>query len=68
MCRTYVEDMIDFKVSDHWRDHYFENGLTPYHSPAYARCRDRHLARLDSIEALLERLVDVLERRASNAS
>ena len=44
MCRTAVEDMIDFPVSDHWRDYYFEKGLTPHHSPIYTRRPERQLA------------------------
>lgn len=31
------EDMIDFPVSDDWRDFYYEIGLTSYPSPKYVR-------------------------------
>jgi len=31
------EDLIDFPVSDDWRDYYYERGLTPYPSPRYMR-------------------------------
>lgn len=31
------EDYIDFKVSDTWRDYYYEQGLTPYHSGNYLK-------------------------------
>jgi len=31
----YREDAIDFRVSDTWRDYYFETGLTPYPSSTY---------------------------------
>ena len=41
MCRTFVTDLIDFQVSDAWRDHYFEMGLTPFHSSSYRFCKHR---------------------------
>ena len=56
MCRTYVEDMIDFFVSDTYRDHYFELMKTPHHSLSYRGCRDRLADRLDAIDRKLLRL------------
>ena len=41
MCRTYVENQIDFRCSDSWQDYYFERGITPFHSPSYRSCTDR---------------------------
>lgn len=47
------KDMIDFPVSDAWRDHYYDCGLTPYRSPGY---RSRESRELDSLCRELERL------------
>lgn len=53
-------DPIDFLVSDNWRDHYYECGLTPYPSPTYQRPGDRML-----IEALRECMGSVAELSAN---
>ena len=44
------DDLIDFPVSNLWRDYYYEVGLTKYPSPNYISSRDR---------ALLEALADI---------
>ena len=60
MCRTFVEDRIPFRCSDTWRDHYYEQGLTPHHSPGYSRCRDRLAERQESLETTVKELVDAV--------
>lgn len=62
MCRTYVEEQIDFPVADVWRDHYYERGLTPYHSPNYAQCRERPMYQM--MEQMMERLTTAIEALA----
>ena len=53
------EDLIDFPVSDAWRDFYYEAGLTPFPSPSYLSRRDGEMAaHLERIERLLARLVE----------
>ena len=59
MCRTYVENLIDFQCSDTWQDDYFEQGLTPFHSPGYERCRDRLDRRVRIIEESIEELATI---------
>ena len=61
MCRDYREDQIDFPVADIWRDHYFDQGLTPFHSPGYRACRDRLADRQDRIEESLKELGHTLQ-------
>lgn len=41
------EDMIDFPVSDTWRDYYYEKGLTPYPSPRYFNRRTDEMKSLN---------------------
>ena len=64
MCRTYVDDRIDFPCSDLWKDYYFELGQTPFHSPGYASCRDRIDDRLTQLEESIAALADVLRDMA----
>ncbi len=53
-------DLIDFPVSDIWRDHYYEQGLTTYPSPAY---RSELVATIDGLRGELKRLNDLVEKR-----
>jgi hypothetical protein len=46
----YQEDVIDFPVSDTWRDYYFEMGLTPYPSSTY------YQRQIDTLVEKLEQL------------
>lgn len=65
MCRRFVDDMIDFPTSDAFRDHYYEMGLTPHHSPSYSGCRDLMLDRLERERRQMERdLVEMSDRTA----
>ncbi len=60
MCRTYTEDTIDFQCSDSWRDHYFERGLTAFHSPGYKGCRDRLWDGQERLEEVVRALADLV--------
>lgn len=61
MCRTYVEDFIDFRCSDTYRDHYFEAGQTPFHSPRYRGCRDRLASKQIDLDDKLAGLAEAVE-------
>ena len=70
MCRTYVEDMIDFPVSDNFRDFYFGKGQSPFHSPTYAKCPERQLASTltAAVRDLQNTIVETTQALASAAS
>ena len=56
------EDMIDFLVSDAWRDYYYERGLTPRPSPRYYHQENRELKNIrQEVERLSRALEDVLQ-------
>ena len=61
MCRTYVEEMIDFPVSDSWRNHYFDRGLTPHHSPRYRSCRDTLEEKVDGLEDVIRSFLEAMQ-------
>lgn len=61
------QDMIDFPVSDDWRDYYYELGLTPFPSPKYHSRRNyqpptigppHHDDRVDKLASLVRRLTN----------
>jgi len=53
-----MDDMIDFRVSDTWRDHYAAQGLT-YSSGRHERVIER---RLSAIDKDLQRLGEILKQ------
>ena len=53
------DDLIDFPVSNLWRDFYYETGLTNHPSPNYISSRDR--AMLDVLEEISNALKSLLE-------
>ena len=56
------EDMIDFPVSDTWRDYYYERGLTPRPSSKYYNQENRELKNIrQEVERLSRALEDVLQ-------
>ena len=56
------EDMIDFPVSDTWRDYYYERGLTPRPSSRYYNQESSELKNIrQEIERLSRTLEDVLQ-------
>lgn len=58
------EDLIDFPVSDTWRDYYYEIGLTPYPSPRYYERQNEELQGLrQEIARLNDILAPLLKRR-----
>ena len=63
MCRTYVEDLIDFPVSDQYRDYYFDKGMTPQHSPKYRACRDRLADKQEALESRIQELAEAQVRK-----
>lgn len=54
------DDLIDFPVSDIWRDYYYEQGLTTYPSPNY---RSELVAAVDRLKDELKRLNDLFRQR-----
>ena len=59
-----MEDMIDFPVSDTYRDAYYEQGLTRYPSPGYISGRDQ--AFIDAMHAIVSALQDLREERGGS--
>ena len=53
------DDLIDFPVSNLWRDFYYETGLTNHPSPRYISGPDR--AMLDVLEEISNALKSLLE-------
>jgi len=53
------DDLIDFPVSNLWRDFYYETGLTNHPSPGYMSGPDR--AMLDVLEGISNALKSLLE-------
>ena len=53
------DDLIDFPVSNLWRDYYYETGLTNHPSPRYISGPDR--AMLDVLEEISNALKSLLE-------
>jgi len=53
------DDLIDFPVSNLWRDFYYETGLTAHPSPGYMSAPDR--AMLDVLEEISNALKSLLE-------
>ena len=53
------DDLIDFPVSNLWRDYYCETGLTAHPSPRYIAGPDR--AMLDVLEEISNALKSLLE-------
>ena len=62
MCRTYVENLIDFKCSDSWQDYYFEKMMTPFHSPSYRACRDRLADGYSKLEGVIKEIAVSVSR------
>ena len=56
-----MEDMIDFRCSDTFRDGYYEQGLTPYHSPSYYD-PPKLPQYIDRVQQLLEILTEQHQR------
>ena len=52
------DDLIDFPVSNLWRDYYYEVGLTAHPSPGYISGPDR--AMLDVLEEISNALKSLL--------
>lgn len=53
------DDLIDFPVSDIWRDYYYERGLTTYPSPDY---RSELVAAVERLRGELKRLNELFRR------
>jgi len=53
------DDLIDFPVSNLWRDYYYETGLTAHPSAGYMSGPDR--AMLDVLEEISNALKSLLE-------
>lgn len=64
----YQEDAIDFRVSDTWRDYYFETGLTPYPSSTYyQRQVDTLVEKLEQVRLTIASLSIPVTRLARGA-
>lgn len=56
------EDLIDFPVSDTWRDYYYEMGMTTHPSPRYWSSRNVETEQLKQLKKEIARLSAVLEK------
>ena len=71
-----TEDLIDFKVSDAWRDYYVQRSMTPYPSPSYRDKQTRAIEALDksikslaeSIDAFVDAVLKLTTKRSSESA